>query len=80
VPRQVFTNATACPHCGTRCESIRTRQISKLYREVVYRCRNPDCDFMFVASITPVHAVFPSKAPNPEIMIPISPQASPQSA
>lgn len=78
MPKTVFQNTTTCPHCGTRCESIRTRQITKLYREVVYLCKNDGCAFMFVASITPAYFVFPSKAPNPEVMIPASPQSSPQ--
>jgi hypothetical protein len=41
-----------------------------MYREVVYQCRNPDCEFMFVASITPVRVVFQSKTPNPTVVMP----------
>lgn len=41
-----------------------------MYREVVYQCRNEECAFIFVASITPVRALIASKAPNPTVIIP----------
>ncbi|WP_425486030.1 ogr/Delta-like zinc finger family protein [Azospirillum melinis] len=59
-----------CPHCGTRCDTVRTRQVTSLYREVVYRCRNADCEYLFIAGITPIREIWPSKCPNPEILIP----------
>lgn len=65
----VFTNSTECPHCGAKCRSIWTRQITSLAREVMYDC--PDCEFTFVAQIAPVRAIHPSNRPNPDVHIPV---------
>lgn len=73
--RQV-TTSTICPHCGTRCRTVRVEQVTALYREVVYQCRNDLCTFLFVASITPIRAICPSKTPNPGIVIPGSARAA----
>lgn len=68
--REAFRNGTHCPHCGTDCISIRSEPVTNLYREVTYKCRNPDCEFIFVASIAPVRTLLPSRTPNPEVHIP----------
>ncbi|WP_395459823.1 ogr/Delta-like zinc finger family protein (plasmid) [Azospirillum melinis] len=63
-------NSTRCPVCGERCGTTRVEQITPLYREVIYSCRNEECGFTFVASITPVRTLVPPKIPNPQVMIP----------
>lgn len=63
-------NSTRCPICGERCGTIRVEQITPLYREVQYSCRNDDCGLSFVACITPVRTLVPSKIVNPQVMIP----------
>lgn len=68
--KQAFPNGTRCPHCGSQCDSIRTVQVTPLYREVVYQCRNADCQCMFVASIVPVKTIFASKQPNQDVRMP----------
>lgn len=70
-------SGTHCPHCNSQCDTMRTAQVTPLYREVVYQCGNDACGFTFVASITPVRAVIQSKTPNPEIRIPGTPVAFP---
>ncbi len=67
-----FANSTKCPHCGTDCFSLRTDQITPTYREVVYKCRNDSCEHIFVAALTPVRTVIPSRIPDPSIIIPIA--------
>lgn len=63
-------NSTHCPHCGERCGTNRVEQITPLYREVIYSCRNDDCGYTFVASITPVRTLIAPKVPNPQVLIP----------
>lgn len=48
---------TFCPECRSRAYVTRTNQLADTYREVTYRCGNPDCDMVFVASITPVRII-----------------------
>ncbi|WP_372395154.1 ogr/Delta-like zinc finger family protein [Azospirillum sp. HJ39] len=68
--RQNFSTSTLCPVCGTRCRTLESDQVTPLYREVHYQCRNDDCTFMFVASITPVRTIVPPKVENPNVVIP----------
>lgn len=65
-------NSTKCPHCGSTCRTIKTAQVTATYREVVFLCRNPACNCMFTAAITPVREIEPSANPNPEARFPAS--------
>lgn len=64
------TNKTVCPHCGSPCLTVKTWQGSETYREVTYMCTN--CEFIFVAAITPIRTLAPSAKPNPHVNIPIT--------
>jgi formylmethanofuran dehydrogenase subunit B len=63
-------NKTVCPHCGSNCHSIKTKQQTRMVREVTYACQNVKCGFMFVAQINPIRTIVPSQEPSPDIHIP----------
>ncbi len=65
------SNKTQCPHCETDCKTVKTKQISRMYREVTYVCQNPKCGHIFVASVTPVRTLAPSAAPCDDVRIPV---------
>lgn len=60
-----------CPHCGSKCRNLKSRQVTPLYREITYQCLNPDCDHIFVAELTPVRSLVPSSIPNPNVHLPV---------
>ncbi len=64
-------NVTLCPHCGQRCYTLNSEQITLTYREFRYVCSNAKCGHIFVAALTPVRTLVPSSLPNPEIIIPL---------
>ena len=68
--RPAFANSTRCPHCRSRCKSIRTRELSDLVREVHYQCLNEACGFIFAAQIEVVRTVLRSLNPNPDVAVP----------
>lgn len=65
---------TLCPHCASRCRTVKTRQITETYREVTYACSNQACGFIFVADVNAVRTLSPSLIPNPEIKLPVGVQ------
>ncbi|WP_366934263.1 ogr/Delta-like zinc finger family protein [Thalassospira sp.] len=73
-------NAMKCPHCGSRCHTTKTRQVTELYREVTLACKNPNCLHVFVAEMTAIKTLRQSLIPKPEIKLACStmlPSASP---
>jgi len=64
------SNTTRCPHCGSICATVKTKQISPTYREVTFLCLNDECNFLFVAEITPVRTLEAPSRPNPDVHIP----------
>ncbi len=67
------SNRTRCPHCNTVCTTLRTEQLSPNYREIFYLCSNDTCSCIWVASITPVRTIAPSKNPNAEVRMSSAP-------
>lgn len=65
---------TLCPHCASRCGTVKTRQITETYREVTYCCSNTACGHVFVAEVNAVRTLSPSLIPNPEITLPVGTQ------
>ena len=53
-------NSTRCPHCGARCWTVRTLQVSPMVREITFLCANEACGFQFVAQVTPLRVITPS--------------------
>ena len=41
----------ACPHCEGVVHAVKTRPLSRLFKEITYMCRNPDCGHVFVAGL-----------------------------
>lgn len=62
------SNKTLCPHCETACKTVKTKQITRCYREITYAC--PDCGHIFVASVSPVRTLAPSEKPHEDVRIP----------
>jgi len=63
---------TYCPHCKSLCTTRDTRQLSDLYREVTFVCKNSDCGHVFVTSVEPVRTLSPSAMPDPNVNLPLS--------
>ena len=65
-----MSNLTHCPHCGAKCNTAKTEQMTPVYREITYVCTNDECGYVFVAALEPIRSLDPSKKPNPTIHIP----------
>lgn len=63
----------ACPHCRHRATARTSSELSELYREITFTCRNHDCGHVFVCGLEVVRTLSPSAVPNPAIAIPLSP-------
>lgn len=64
-------NITHCPHCGSVCRTIKTKQLAPTYRELTFLCLNDACRYLFVAGLTAVRTLSPPlERPNPEVHIP----------
>lgn len=62
-----------CPHCNSRATSCSARNLSETTREIYYQCRNmTDCGFTWVAFLSAVRTLNPSRIPNPDIHIPMT--------
>lgn len=61
-----------CPHCGTRSLARTSAEMTEIYREITYQCRNVECGFTWVAGLAAVRELSPSGTPNPKIKIPPS--------
>ncbi len=57
------SNSTQCPYCGVRCRTVKTRQVTDVYREITYLCTSEECAAMFVAALTPVRSLNESSLP-----------------
>lgn len=62
-----------CPHCGHPATARTSVQLSPLYREVVYQCRQVVCGHIFMCALEAVRTLSPSAIPNPEIHLPLAP-------
>lgn len=61
-----------CPHCKHATSARTSTQLSALYREVTYQCRNLICGHVFVAGLEAIRTLSPSAIPDPEINLPFS--------
>lgn len=62
------SNSTHCPHCQTACKTIKTEQVTRLVRHITYAC--PECGHIFIAELTAVRTLAPSKYPHEDVHIP----------
>jgi len=58
-------NGTKCPHCGARCFTLKTDQLSVSVREITYLCTNEACGHQFVAHLAAVRTITPSRLSAP---------------
>jgi hypothetical protein len=61
-----------CPHCKDWAYARSSSEMSALYREVTYQCRNLLCGHVFVAGLEAIRTLSPSSVPDPEINLPLS--------
>jgi len=61
-----------CPHCASPASGRTSTQITPVYREVTYVCRNEKCGHSFVVAIQAIRTLSPSAIPNPEVNLPLS--------
>lgn len=62
----------SCPHCKDWAYARTSSQMSALYREITYQCRNLLCGHVFVAGLEAIRTLSPSSIPDPEISLPLS--------
>lgn len=62
-----------CPCCGGKAFARAVGKNSPLYREVYYRCRNPDaCGAQFVVGMEAIRLTKPSRYPKPLHTLPMT--------
>ncbi|QXZ11263.1 ogr/Delta-like zinc finger family protein [Comamonas sp. Y33R10-2] len=61
-----------CPHCETPCLIRSSQKMSRLTRELIYWCTNPECGHTFVALMEVVRTLSPSATPDPSVSLPLS--------
>ena len=61
-------NRMQCPHCGTRCSTLKTVQQTEIVREITFFC--PECDFAFVAQLVVIRQIAPSNNPKEDLKLP----------
>lgn len=64
-----------CPHCDTRATKRTSRKITEITREAYFQCNNIECGHTWVALISAIRTIVPSRTPNPKVYIPISDRA-----
>ena len=62
-----------CPACGGRAHSRAVGKNDTLFRELYYRCRNPDaCGHEFVVEMVAVRSTKASRFPTPLAVLPLT--------
>lgn len=62
-----------CPSCGGRAFARTVGKNSTLYREIYYRCRNPDaCGHEFVVGMEALRTIKPGRFPSPIATLPLT--------
>lgn len=70
--RAVSINRVNCPHCGEPTHIKKTKELSRLVREITCHCMNDECGHVFVAAITPIRTLVPSAMPDSTVGLPLS--------
>lgn len=66
-----------CPHCGSGMIADRSSAISLHCREIIYDCRNRDCNARILYQKVPLRTLRASLMPNPDFIIPTRSRGSP---
>lgn len=61
-----------CPHCEWPSTIRTSAQLSRLMREFVFCCTNPECGHTFVATLEVSRTLSPSATPDPSVSLPLS--------
>ncbi len=61
-----------CPHCEQPAVIRTSVQVSRLTREYMFCCTNPECGHTFVALTEVVRTLSPSATPDPSVCLPMS--------
>lgn len=64
-----------CPHCSNTVRAIKSRTLSKMFKEITYRCQNEECGHVFIAGLEVLRTVSLSAKPDYDVKIPISQHA-----
>lgn len=70
VPREY--HRLPCVHCGQSSVIRTSTQVTRLTREYVFCCTNPECGHTFVALMEVVRTLSPSATPDPSVSLPLS--------
>lgn len=70
LPRE--SHRLACVHCGQSAVIRTSTQVTRLTREYVFCCTNPECGHTFVALMEVVRTLSPSATPDPCVSLPLS--------
>lgn len=76
-----MSSRVRCPHCTARATSRAARNLSESTREIYYQCTNiKECGFTWVAHLSAVRTLNPSRMPNPIVHIPLTDRSPPAAA
>ena len=66
-----------CPHCQGRVRAIKSRTMSKMFKEItyMYQNENEECGHVFVAGLEVLRTVSLSAIPAGDVRIPVSQHA-----
>ena len=70
LPRE--SHRLPCVHCGQAAVIRTSTQVTRLTREYVFCCTNPECGHTFVALMEVVRTLSPSATPDPSVCLPLS--------
>lgn len=64
--------AIHCPHCGARSMVRTSEELDNLVREIRFSCSDEDCNHSFLAQLSIVRTIRPSRKPNPKVHLPLA--------
>lgn len=64
----------SCPHCEGPARIRKSESLTPIYRNALLECQNGDCGWRGSLSLEITQTLTPSRSPNPEIDLPVSPQ------
>lgn len=62
-----------CPHCESRAVVEESRKVTRLVRELYFRCTYLDCGATFKSQLGVVAMISPSAMPHPSVILPSVP-------
>ncbi|WP_337186711.1 ogr/Delta-like zinc finger family protein [Phenylobacterium sp.] len=62
-----------CPHCEEQAIVEDSRPVTRICRDMYFRCSNLHCGFTFKAQLAVISEISPSSAPHPGVHLPKSP-------